>query len=133
MVRLPGVLLLLGLAGCGASNHSENAVDHGTLVDQSQTSQESAVETSSASPTTSGTAAGVQLRLSEETNTVSQKPVLVIENFAAEINNLSWSPDSQKVASGTTGSSDDEGKLEPAEVKVWDTATGKELLSLIHI
>ena len=130
MVRLPGVLLLLGLAGCGASDHSENAVDHGTLVDQSQTSQESAVETNSASPTTSGTAAGVQLRLSEETNTVSQKPVLVIEDFAAEINNLSWSPDSQKVASGTTGSSDDEGKLEPAEVKVWDTATGKELLAI---
>ena len=130
MERLSGVLLLLGLAGCGSSDHSGNAVAPDALVDKSQPTQGPAVETSKAGPRTTGTAAGVQLHLSEETNTVSQKPVLVIEDFAAEINNLSWSPDSKKVASGTVGASDDQGKLKTAEVKVWDTATGQELLAI---
>ena len=73
----------------------------------------------------------IAAKLSEEIVTVAKKPSLVIKDFKGDINNVVWSPDSSKIMAGTVGVSDEQGKLSPAQVKVWDVATGKELLTVV--
>ena len=73
----------------------------------------------------------IAAKLSAEIVTVAKKPSLVIKDFKGDINNVVWSPDSSKIMAGTVGVSDEQGKLSPAQVKVWDVATGKELLTVV--
>lgn len=73
----------------------------------------------------------IAAKLSEGIATVAKEPSLVIKDFKGDINNVVWSPDSSKIMAGTVGVSDGQGKLSPAQVKIWDVDTGEELLTVV--
>ena len=121
MQRRWGILLVLAVVGCGSKENAGNGAD---------ATANSTGATTAANP---GATTGERLiapELSQEVDVVAQQPKLVIKNFKGNINNVAWSPDSSHVTVGTKGSNDDQGKLSPPEVRVWDAATGKEAFTV---
>ncbi len=72
----------------------------------------------------------ISLKLSESVVTSEKTPNLLIKGFKADINNVTWSPDSSKIMIGTVGDSDLQGNISPAQVIIWNATTGKELLTI---
>ena len=105
------------LAGCGKRNS-----DVATQKNVSSKEESS----HSASPSNRP----IALKLSGSVVASEKKPALLIKGFKADINNVAWSPDSRKIMIGTVGDSDLQGNISPAQVKIWNATTGKELLTV---
>jgi WD40 repeat protein/serine/threonine protein kinase len=55
--------------------------------------------------------------------------LLTLKGYTGGVSGVAFSPDSKRLISGS-GGRDQEGKLIPGAVKVWDATTGRELLNL---
>ena len=111
------------MAGCGKKKASDPD-------GQATQKNVSAKEESSHSAITGLSTRPIALKLSESVVPSEKKPNLLIKGFKADINNVAWSPDSSKIMIGTVGDSDLQGNISPAQVKIWNATTGKELLTV---
>ena len=122
------MIAVVALAGCGKKEAKVKEPEGDRKpAEQSVTKKTPIVQS------TNGAQTGrlIAAKLSGGIVTVAKEPSLVIKDFKGDINNVVWSPDSSKIMAGTVGVSDEQGKLSPAQVKVWDVATGKELLTVV--
>jgi eukaryotic-like serine/threonine-protein kinase len=56
--------------------------------------------------------------------------ILLLNGHAGNINSIAISPDGKRIVSGSAPGQEALGKLLPGELKVWDAASGRELLTL---
>ena len=109
------------MAGCGKKKASDP---------DGQSTQKNVSSKKESSHSASPSNRPIALKLSESVVTSEKKPTLLIKGFKADINNVAWSPDSSKIMIGTVGDSDLQGNISPAQVKIWNATTGKELLTV---
>jgi WD40 repeat protein len=115
------IIIFSTMAGCGKRKAS---------APKEQATQKNVSSIEKSSHRASQSNRPISLKLSESVVTSEKNPSLLIKGFKADINNVTWSPDSSKIMIGTVGDSDLQGNISPAQVKIWNATTGKELLTI---